>query len=145
MKAVRTLDDTRAQVLEQHEALRELVRRTRRVLSLDDEPSALKRVVSELAGFFLKHLKTEERVLFPIIRDLDPWGPARVDRLLDGHRQQRILVAALLDQLRQEATVAVLVADVDWFVHLLEADMAEEEEMLLSLSDDCVMDAQECG
>lgn len=145
MRAVRTLDDTREQVLEQHQTLRNLVRRTKGALALDDEPSALKEAVSELAGFFLRHLRSEERVLFPIIRDLDPWGPARVDQLLDGHRKQRALVAALLDQLRQESSGAILVADVDWFVNLLEADMAEEEEMLLSLSDDCVTDGQECG
>lgn len=145
MRAVRTLDDTRAQVLEQHENLREMVRRTKEAMALDAPSPPLEAAVRELSGYFLRHLRTEERVLFPIIRDLDPWGPARVDRLLDGHRQQRALVAALLDQLRQEDDVAILVGDVGWFLHLLEVDMAEEDEMLLSLTDDCVSAGQECG
>ncbi len=145
MKAVRTLDGSRERVLAQHEALREMIRATKDAMALDDASFALPATVRELTTFFLKHLKVEERDLFPIIADLDPWGPMRVEQLVEGHRTQRAVVAAIIDQLDRDPDLAVLMADVDWFIHLLEVDMAEEAELFLSLSDDCVMTKQECG
>jgi iron-sulfur cluster repair protein YtfE (RIC family) len=90
---------------------------------------------------FLRHIAHEESLLRPVLADVDAWGPARVEKMDDEHRQQRATIAALtmLDPgLQEEGNLGRIRA----FVTEVERDMAVEEREGLSpdvLRDDTIV------
>ena len=90
---------------------------------------------------FLRHIAHEDILLRPVLADVDAWGPARVEKMDDEHRQQRATIAALtmLDPgLQAEGDLGRIRA----FVTEVERDMTVEEREGLSpdvLRDDTIV------
>ena len=98
----------------------------------------LRRKVKQLAEALHAHIDAEEKMLAPILQDIDAWGPARVERMLEDHDAQRRAIAELLllaKRRRAEGDAFARVACE--FVDDLLADMEHEEsEVLPPLLDD---------
>ncbi|MDJ0864629.1 MAG: hemerythrin domain-containing protein [Myxococcota bacterium] len=139
--------EIRRRVLQDHEALRErLVALAELARQVADGDTDQARTLRGEAALFLEvlgtHMKWEDRFLRPALADADAWGKERVARLDADHREQREVLAAVLDRLLDGTRPAPLVArDVLDLVELLRRDMAEEEQDLLDprvLRDDVV-------
>ena len=82
-----------AQVLAQHEQLRallfEALDQTGRCLQGQRELARLALLVLQVRRRFRAHLAFEERKLFPILAQVDAWGPERVAELTLEHARQR--------------------------------------------------------
>jgi hypothetical protein len=90
---------------------------------------------------FLKHIAHEDSLLRPVLADIDAWGPARVEKLDDEHRQQRATIAALA-ALDPGQDMDGYLGRVKVFVREVEKDMADEERECLSpeiLRDDTIV------
>jgi hypothetical protein len=92
----------------------------------------LRAKVRDLAETLHAHIDAEEKMLAPILHELDAWGPARVERMLRDHVAQRRAIAELLllaNRRRLDgATLARVTCE---FVDDLLADMEHEESDLL--------------
>ena len=136
----------RSLILDEHTILRNLLQEidealgemTRRV------PGALRRLRASLRTFqdaFLRHLCHEETVLRPLLKDVDAWGPARVETMDEEHRSQRAALVEL-SRLALDHDMDQTVQQVEEFVRRLRADMDGEEHHALSeevLRDDIIV------
>jgi hypothetical protein len=125
----------RAEVLEQHRALRARLERLHReaVAVLDGAAaSALRDEVIQLGDELVAHLAYEESALLPLLVEAAVGGPGRVERLRADHHRQRAQLRAFVAACGGEQwTERSFAAQTRLFsVDLLE-DMAVEEAMLL--------------
>jgi hypothetical protein len=127
-------------ILWQHEDIRGRLRVLTRTAGSAVSPRALETLRLLLVHFAVRfdaHLAYEERELAPRVRDLDAWGPAREERLLTEHVEQRrslARVCALADG-AGEASFAEIAAEVIELVEGLALDMTNEEKWLCELED----------
>ena len=136
----------RSLILDEHAILRNILEEieealgemTRRV------PGAVRRLRASLRTFqdaFLRHLSHEETVLRPLLKDVDAWGPARVETMDEEHRTQRAAIAEL-SRLALDQDVDGTIQHIEEFVRRLRADMDGEEQHALSeevLRDDIIV------
>jgi iron-sulfur cluster repair protein YtfE (RIC family) len=90
---------------------------------------------------FLKHIAHEDSLLRPVLREIDVWGPARVEKMDDEHRQQRATIAALTS-LDPSIDLEGYLGRIRAFVTEVEKDMSAEERECLSpdiLRDDTIV------
>jgi len=94
----------------------------------------LKVSLGHFASIFEQHLAFEERELAPLMRALDPWGPARESELLDEHLEQRKRVEALCALAEDPtSTMSELRGEVRWLLKTLTEDMDREEVEIAAL------------
>jgi hypothetical protein len=129
----------RDRVLEQHVALRELLRQaldatTRGLQPLGPGRDELARVTHDLRARFRAHLAFEEQALVPVLGNLDAWGPERVEGLLQEHARQRAELEALVEGIGEDWDAQRLALALRSLVTDLLLDMDEEEEGVLSAS-----------
>ena len=95
----------RQQVLAQHEDLRtllfEALDQTGRCLQGQREIARLALLVLQIRRRFRAHLAFEERKLFPILAQVDLWGPERVAELSLEHARQRSQLDTLVQGMRE--------------------------------------------
>jgi hypothetical protein len=140
-------------ILWQHERLRALLERARVLADarLDGEPStpdAVASAIGDIHSAMEVHLKFEEAVLLPLLRDDLPIGPQRADRLLDEHLAQRAMLAALHKEAVACPELPLLASKLAALTSWLLADMVEEERALLNpdaVRDDVVVVDQNSG
>jgi hypothetical protein len=140
-------------ILWQHERIRELLERAHAVAeaALDGEASAPDSVASaigDLRSTMEVHLKFEETVLLPLLRDDLPVGPQRADQLEDEHKRQRGVLAAIHQEAGAHPELPTLAAKLAFLTSWLLADMEEEERCLLTpdvVRDDIVAVDQTSG
>lgn len=140
-------------ILWQHERIRALLEKARSLAEawLDgqlSEPDAVASAIGDIHSAMEVHLKFEEAVLLPLLRDDLPIGPERADRLLDEHLQQRATLAALHREAAAHPELPLLASKLAALTSWLLADMVEEECSLLnpdSLRDDIVVVDQNSG
>jgi len=96
-----------------------------------------------------RHLDLEDRYLAPALRDADGWGEERARQLTEEHREQRAMLAYILDQLRDaDRLPALLSQTLGTFVTAIREDMEHEETAVLRddvLRDDVVAVDVEAG
>jgi iron-sulfur cluster repair protein YtfE (RIC family) len=140
-------------ILWQHQRLRTLLERARALAEsrLDGEPStpdAVASAIGDIHSVMEVHLRFEETVLLPLLRDDLPIGPERADRLVDEHRQQRLMLAALHKEASAHPELPLLAGKLAVLASWLLADMDEEERSLLNpdtVRDDIVVVDQSSG
>jgi iron-sulfur cluster repair protein YtfE (RIC family) len=77
------------------------------------------------------HLATEERRLLPLLEGIDGWGPFHASTLLEEHRQQRIVLNAVMDESEFGTTGDLELADdAAWLVGSISKDIAAELKAL---------------
>lgn len=94
---------------------------------------AIRDVLSQLCSEVERHFQYQEEVIVPLLRDVDAWGPVRVEHLFQHHAEQRSVLVALAEDARDGIrTVEDLADEVVSFFRRFEQEMAEEEARLLS-------------
>src|SRR5689334_12259216 len=95
----------------QHIQLRILFVEVRRALEAADPRPAIRKLVNEVR----EHLDFEDRLLLPVLRELDSWGPLRAAEVQSEHAQQRRELASLQElthgNLEQAAGAAAKLLD----------------------------------
>jgi len=140
-------------ILWQHERIRALLEKARSLADarLDGQlsaPDAVASAIGDIRSAMEVHLKFEEAVLLPLLRDDLPIGPERADRLLEEHLQQRVTLAALHREAAAHPDLPLLASKLAALTCWLLADMVEEEYSLLnpdSIRDDVVVIDQNSG
>jgi hypothetical protein len=127
----------RRAILWQHEQLRALLVRAHAVAesALDGDtlaPGAVASAVGDIRSTMEIHLTFEESVLLPLLRDDLPAGPPRAERLVDEHRRQRALLAAIHAEACAHPELPMLATKLSFLTTWLLSDMAEEESCLLA-------------
>jgi acetoin utilization protein AcuB len=135
-----TPSQVREMMLAEHQTLKRLLdqaeARARDILEKgrpsDAEVRALRDAARQLYSSLSSHNAIEDRVLGPVLRATDAWGPLRVERLTSVHQeQQRTLESALmeLDDLAQPA--CALAEQLLAIASAVRDDVEAEEEELL--------------
>lgn len=126
----------RAQVLDQHEEIRalllEAIEQTSRSLRGQHEIARLALLVLHLRRRFRAHLAFEERKLFPILAQVDVWGPERVAALSLEHARQRSQLDTLTNGMKEGWDVPRVALALRSLATDLLLDMTEEERGCLS-------------
>jgi hypothetical protein len=127
----------RERVLDQHQALRELLRAcldatARGLQSEGAGREELSHLVHDLRARFRAHLAFEEQALAPVLSNLDLWGPERVEALLEEHTRQRAELETLVEGVSSGWDAARLALTLRSLVTDLLLDMEEEERGCLS-------------
>lgn len=143
----------RGGILWQHERLRALLERARALADarLDGQssvPDAVASAIGDIHSAMEVHLRFEEAVLLPLLRDDLPIGPQRADRLVEEHLRQRATLAALHKGASAHPELPLLASKLAALTSWLLADMAEEECVLLNpdaVRDDVVVVDQNSG
>jgi Hemerythrin HHE cation binding domain len=95
------LSRTVTELLAEHEALRELIKRCEQLAGELEagriEPAHLAREVGRLCVAFDAHNRYEEQFLRPVLGDVDAFGEVRLDRMVADHVEEHGLVRAGLD------------------------------------------------
>lgn len=111
----------RAQLLREHDRLRELIRAALAAEDVDER----RRALEELRLAFAAHNGSEEVLLVPVLAGDPAWGPARIARMMEEHVAEHAAMRALMAG--EEATdhLAEIAEELD-------AHMAAEERTFLS-------------
>jgi hemerythrin-like domain-containing protein len=130
-------EEARSHITNEHAVLRSLCRAlvdAAQTAVLDENQGQYVRdVLDQLCTEIEKHLDYEERVLIPILRDADAWGPVRVEQLSKEHAEQRAFLFGLLEDAQEGMRdIGALADEIICFAARFEQDMEEEEERLLN-------------
>mgnify|MGYP001579659735 CR=1 FL=1 len=133
-------------ILVEHEGLRISIRAIEELLDRVDAGDAEARKsahqqLTTMLQTFLRHIEHEERILQPVLAQIDAWGPQRSAAMSEEHKMQRGLVMQLTSVDPADDPKA-WVRDVRIFAKDLLMDMADEEKTCLSpnvLRDDVVV------
>jgi iron-sulfur cluster repair protein YtfE (RIC family) len=94
---------------------------------------AIRDVLSQLSSEVERHFQYEEEVIVPLLRDVDAWGPVRVERLVQEHAEQRSVLVALTEDAQDDVrNLEDLADEIVWFFQRFEREMTETEARLLS-------------
>lgn len=94
---------------------------------------AIREVLEQVCSAVEEHFRYEEEVIAPLLREVDPWGPARVERLLQEHSEQLGNVLGLAQDARADVrNVDDLADEVVVFFRRFEQEIVDQEMRLLS-------------
>jgi iron-sulfur cluster repair protein YtfE (RIC family) len=133
--------DVRGEITAQHAELRELVSEIEAVAkrfenatgSAPDIGSQLRERGLALYEKFGAHLKREQELVEPVLRESGPEGERRAERLQREHREQRELLGYLMGRLEAHPEPTILIArELQHFASFLRYEMDQEEQTLLS-------------
>ena len=135
--------ETRRALLEEHARLRvllaELEDLAERTRAGDDPGRRFGAVAGQLLRALEVHNEAEERVLAPLLRLTDAWGPERIGEMTQEHAAEHVALRAAL----AEPEHAALARKVPELAKELRIHMAREEATFLApevLTDDVVTD-----
>ncbi len=142
----------RRRILREHERIRSVLDHMEALagrVACGDRASAstLRRWTRELAVAVREHLDLEEEILVPAIREVDGFGDARADALLDEHDAQGALLGRVVDDLCGATNDSALAVGVMELIRALRDDIVSEEREFLGalLLDDTVVAADAFG
>lgn len=75
-------------ILDEHAILKNKLAEIEKRISLKNY-SDLTSLLKDFTQFFLKHIDHEDKILRPVLKDLDAWGDVRVDQMNEEHALQR--------------------------------------------------------
>jgi hypothetical protein len=94
---------------------------------------SIREVLEQVCTAVVDHFRYEEEVIAPLLRDADPWGPVRVERLLQEHADQLDVLLALAQDARENVrNEDDLVDEVVVFFQRFEQEICDQEMRLLS-------------
>jgi Hemerythrin HHE cation binding domain len=149
--------EVRTFILRQHARIRELldgVEQAANRLLASAVPNAAacdatRLLTLQLCSTMEAHIELENDILVGALATIDAWGLVRGEHLRQEHAEQLSLVSAYASELREGTTTgSVLGLTASRLVALIRADMAHEEESVLSaglLSDGLVAGEVETG
>jgi hypothetical protein len=127
----------RERILQQHCALREVLRRAIQATTSSFEAEGadlaqLAYLAHDLRVHLRAHLSYEELALAPVLAHVDLWGPERVQQLFEEHARQRAELDTLVEGIEDGWDVERLALTLRSLVTDLLIDMDEEERGCLS-------------
>jgi hypothetical protein len=125
-----TLAEVKSRVRAEHATLRALLARVAEAAAEGRSESELRDAIWDLDVAFADHLAMEEADLVPLVRALDPLGPARVAAMLEEHREQRAALTALVRRSETGKTSRGLAEGALYLVDAVLRDMELEEAQL---------------
>ena len=134
--------EVRQRILEQHDALRGHLDALQAALAASTASDVLKQAASQVQEALTRHIADEEALLLPELQDVDGFGAARVAALQKEHMEQRELLGALVDSIKNSESENELHAHVRELISRIRTDMDEEEKTHLTrkvLKDDIVL------
>jgi hypothetical protein len=94
---------------------------------------SMREVLEQVCTAVEEHFRYEEAVIAPLLREVDPWGPVRVERLLQDHAEQLGVLLALAQDAREDLrNEDDLVDEVVLFFQRFEQEISDQEMRLLS-------------
>jgi len=128
--------EVRERITSDHALLRSLIRAliavSRAAQEDEKQRPVIRDVLGQLCGEVERHFRYEEEVIVPLIRDMDAWGPARVEQFCRDHEEQLSVLVALVEDAQDGVrNVEDLADEIVWFFQRFEREMAEEEQRLL--------------
>lgn len=116
-----------AALFDEIEAAAELVK------SEPERIGVLKGSIAALRGQLFAHLEYEEAQLYPLLRDLGPWGAERADAMREEHTAQRADIDALVHDTVALKSSDTIAHESLAFVHRMRRDASDEEEVIASV------------
>jgi iron-sulfur cluster repair protein YtfE (RIC family) len=141
-----SFEDVRLRIVHEHTAIKAelgvLRDAAQRVMAHDERgPIALREALWEVYTRLVDHLAMEENNLLPLLEQIDSWGPHRAENMLEDHRQQRVVLDAIIDECECGTKDDLELADdALWLVASLEKDIAAENAALEALANPPVLD-----
>lgn len=131
--------DVREIVLHEHLHIRQLLRiaheAAQRVASGEgdeDEVRAMRSAARSAYSALVAHTELEDRLLAPVLENIDAWGPVRADSLRREHEQQRAGLERALAILDEGGSgLALLAASIEDMLVEVQRDMEVEEQDLI--------------
>ena len=136
MSSMIDTSEVRQRVAADHALLRSL---SRALIALsracehdESQRKVIRDVLEQLCCELERHFQYEEEVIHPLMREVDAWGPARVEQRCKEHEQQRAVLVALAEDAEDGArNIDDLTEEMVWFFQRFEQEMEEEEHRLL--------------
>ncbi|HVJ90737.1 MAG TPA: hemerythrin domain-containing protein [Labilithrix sp.] len=89
-------------------------------------------VLAQLSSEMERHYAYEREVIVPLLRDVDAWGPVRVEQLCKEHEEQQSVLLALTEDAHDGTRpVEDLAEEIVWFFQRFEQEILDEEDRLL--------------
>jgi len=126
-------------IMDEHESLRIQMTNIESLIQSKNF-AGLKKAVEDFQQNFRSHLAREESILWPILETVDSWGPVRLEKLTQEHREERAQIESLSAWTAPESGSQLLKA-VQELILILKADMTLEESEFLTpeiLRDDVI-------
>ena len=129
--------EARQRIATDHALLRSL---TRAVIALsrgamereESQRSVIRDVLRQLCSELDRHFQFEREAILPLIREMDAWGPARVEQLCKEHDEQRAVLVSLAEDAEDDGrNIDDLAEEIVCFFQRFEEEMAKEEQRLL--------------
>ena len=129
--------EARQRITTDHALLRSL---TRALIALsrgategdDSQRPVICDVLRQLCSELDRHFQFEQEAILPLMREMDAWGPVRVEQLCKLHEEQRAVLMALADGAADEArNIDDVAEDIVCFFRRFEEEMENEEQRLL--------------
>ena len=140
-----TNEERRKILRDQHTHLRQTIAiaqaAARNLLAARGAPGELQASVTALKNELLAHLADEERLLEPVLQNIDAWGPVRAGLLRAEHAHQRAVLQVLTGPTAWPAATLVAGRTLSLCDDLL-IDMEFEERELINekvLRDDLIL------
>jgi iron-sulfur cluster repair protein YtfE (RIC family) len=132
-----SLQEIRESILTAHAWLREQIERLHALAKIELESQGpdhqIRSKIVDFCDALRGHIDVEEELLRPVLQQLDAWGDARVERLEEDHRQQRLRIAQIRHLARDMSFSLLDLAGVcKEFLEELEMDMQREERDILA-------------
>src|SRR5689334_8904249 len=93
--------EVRQRIAADHALLRSLIRALIAVSQAAERDESQRAIIRDVLGQLCceleRHFDYEEEVIVPLMRDVDAWGPARVEQLCKEHDHQREVLDAIAD------------------------------------------------
>lgn len=117
--------------------LRSLTRALLQVARAAEQDEAQRPLISDVLTRLCReanrHFDYEEEIVAPLLRDVDAWGPVRVEHLYREHDNHRNALRCLANDARaEERAVGDLTVEIEWFFDQFERHMVDEENGLLN-------------
>ena len=133
-------------ILDEHTQLRRKLSEIETLLKSKDH-SKLKEAITGFTRLFLSHIEKEEKILRPVLKEIDAWGGVRVDRMNQEHVAQRAQMKEIVERV-QYGKPAEYLSLIEVFVREIYLDIQAEEKECLSpdvMKDDPITTNNTCG
>jgi iron-sulfur cluster repair protein YtfE (RIC family) len=113
-------------ILQEHAELRSKLQEMEDAIR-SKEFTKLRNLLLEFNTYFIRHIKTEEAILRPVLKDIDAWGSVRIERMNSEHADQKNEIKEI-DQLVASHRPKDYLPQLESFIAKIKRDIEDEEK-----------------